>query len=241
MKPLDDAFEIHKQSLLDAIEVCRLIPDEINKFDVIVSSLPVAMVKLRLTAVKGLIIAGEKALRVQHGNKGFIFIQAVHGMLSIRWSELDFLAGQKQSPSSGESVFIAPEEVVDKVEELLSQVDSGELVPAVDWLSRYDIIRVEGIGCLPWTSSYEKKDAVENRPDNREEGERLSPALGESPIYVVSLTGQRPKSSGNVLPHNLMLRDLSRFLILAKGNLRRILITPLFRIKSLFTHIFNLV
>lgn len=169
MKPLDETFEIHKQSMLDAIEVCRSIPEEINKFTLIVSALPATIVKLRLTVIQGLIISGERALRLQHGDKGFVFVMAGQCLLSVRWSELDYLAGQKESLGSSGSLFIAPEVVVHRVEELVSQVDSGELVPAVDWLSRYEMVFVEGINPSPWTGSHEKQDAIENGPDIQEE------------------------------------------------------------------------
>jgi hypothetical protein len=137
-------IQIHRQLLIEAAEVCHSLPAEIEKYAAKVSSLPQEMVKLRLIIVQGLIKAYENFLRVQHENKGYIIVQAGHGMLRICWSELDILKGKKEKPSSGESVFIAPEVVLKKIEELITQVDFGELVPAINWLSRYENVNVEG-------------------------------------------------------------------------------------------------
>jgi hypothetical protein len=228
MASVNDMIEIHRQLLVDAAEVCRSLPAEIETFAAAVSSLPQEMVKLRLTLIHNMIILG----------KGFIFVQAGHGMLSIRWSELDFWEGQEVSSGSEGGVFIAPEVVVDKVKELLSQVDRGELVAAVYWLSHYGEVNMDGLNMLGWTASHEEKDAGKlDMTTERKEIGRL-PVRGESSAYVVSLTGQRPKSVGNVQPHTEMFRGFSRFLLLTRGNLRRMLITQLIRIKSLFSYIF---
>lgn len=143
MTSVNDMFNINRELLLNAIEVCHSIPAEINKFGATVSSLPALMVKARLITIQGLVSSNVKALRVQHEGKGYIFVQAGNSTLSICWSKLDFLDGKEEAPSSGESVFIAPEVVVKKIEELISQVDSGELVSAINWLSRYENVRVD--------------------------------------------------------------------------------------------------
>jgi hypothetical protein len=141
--PLDDMIEIHRQLLMEADEVCLSLPAEMEKYVTTVSSLPQAMVKLRLIIIQGLIIACENALRAQHQGKGYIFIQAGNNMLNVRWSELDLLDGKKEKPSSGESVFSTVEKVQEKIEELISQVDSGQLLSAINWLSRYENINVD--------------------------------------------------------------------------------------------------
>ena len=74
-------------------------------------------------------------------------------LLTLRWSELDFLKAKSESPSSGESIFIAPELVLNKTEELIDQVDSGKLVPAVQWLNRCDTIYIDDISRLSWVGS----------------------------------------------------------------------------------------
>ena len=142
-------IEIHKHFLEVAVEACRSLPAEIETHVAMVSSLPKEMVKLRLIAVEGLIKAGQNALRVQHDNKGFIFVQASQNLLALRWSELDILKGKKKSTSSGESIFYIPEVILKKIEELIDQVDSSELTPAVQWLNRYKSIDVDGVSCLP--------------------------------------------------------------------------------------------
>lgn len=149
MISLNNTIEIHKHLLEVAVEACRSLPAEIETYAAMVSSLPKEMVKLRLIAVEGLIKAGQNALRVQHDNKGFIFIQASQNLLTLRWSELDILQGKKEKASSGQSVFIMPGVVLDKIEELISQVDSGELLPAVNWLGRHENVNVENVSRLP--------------------------------------------------------------------------------------------
>lgn len=143
MTSLDDMIEIHRQLLAEAAEACRSLPVEIEKYVNTVSSLPRAMVKLKLIVVQGLIKAYENALRVKHESKGYIFIQAGHNMLNICWYKLDLLGGKTEKPSSGESVFFTVEVVLKKIEKLISQVDSGELIPAIKWLDRYENINID--------------------------------------------------------------------------------------------------
>ncbi len=149
MRALDDAFQINKQLLLEAAEVCCSLPREIDYFTSIVSSRPMEMVKFRLIAIKSLIIVGECILRVQHEDKGFIFVIAGHNSLNVHWFEHELLAAQKEWLSYRGNFVIPPEVVVYKVEQLLSQVNSGELVQAVDWLSRYGSVFVDGVNGLP--------------------------------------------------------------------------------------------
>ena len=237
---MTDMLEIHKQLLLDAAEVCHSLPAEIETFAFIVSSLPQELVKLRLTLIQSMIILGERYLRLRHGGKGFIFVQVGHGMLRIRWAELDLLEGQKVSTGSSGGVFVVSEVVMDKVKELLSRVDRGELVAAVDWLSHYGEINIDGLNLLDWTGSLEKKDAAKlNVTTERKKEIGNLPVRGESSVYVVSLTGRKPESVGNVQPHAEMFRRF-RFLLFTRGNFCRMLKTQLFRIKSLFSHISNL-
>jgi hypothetical protein len=146
---LDDMIEIHRQLLVEAAEACRSLPAEIEKYVTTVSSLPQAMVKLRLIAVQGLIRAYENALRAQHKGKGYIFIQAGNNMLSVCWSELDLLGGKTEKPSSGESVFFAVDKVLEKIEEFISQVDSGDLLPAINWLNRHENVNIDRGSRLP--------------------------------------------------------------------------------------------
>ncbi len=146
---LDDPIINHKHLLENAGSACRSLPSEIEKYTAVVSSLPREMVKLRLVTVQGMIKACENALQAEHENKGYIIVQVSHSMLSIYWSELDLVKGKKESISTEESVFVAPEVVLKKVEELISQVDSGELVPAIKWVNRYENINVGGLNRLP--------------------------------------------------------------------------------------------
>ena len=149
MTSLNDVIEIHKHLLKDAGEVCCSLPADIEKYAATVLSLPPEMLKLRLITVQGLIKAYGNSLRVQHENKGYIIIQDGHNMLSIYWSELDILEGKKEKPSSGESIFKKPDVVLEKIERLMSQVDSGELLPAVNWLRRHENVNAKGVSRLP--------------------------------------------------------------------------------------------
>jgi hypothetical protein len=140
---LNDMIEIYRRFLEDASQVSRSLPAEIEQYATTVSSLPKEKIKLRLIMVKGLIKAHENALRVKHQYKGYVFIQAGHRMLNICWSELDLLGGKKEKPSSGESVFFAVEVLLEKIEELISEVDYGKLLTAINWLSRYENINAD--------------------------------------------------------------------------------------------------
>jgi hypothetical protein len=145
MKTLDDKIEIQINLLEEAGEICRILPGSIETYTKSVSFIPQVMVKLRLDAVQGLIKAYENALRVQHGDKGNVFAQVGHGALRIFWSELDFSKGEEKSPSSGESLFMKVEVVLKKIEELISQVDSGDLLPAIGWLNRYEDVSIHKV------------------------------------------------------------------------------------------------
>jgi hypothetical protein len=146
---LNNMIEIHKHLLEVAVEAYRSLPVEIETYAAMLSSLPKEMVKLRLIVVEGLIKAYENALRVQHDGKGYIIFQDGNNMLSIYWLELDILQGKKEKASSGQSVFITPGVVLNKIEELISQVDSGELLPAVNWLGRHENVNIENASSLP--------------------------------------------------------------------------------------------
>jgi hypothetical protein len=232
---MDDAIETHRQLLVDAIEVCRLLPDQIRTFAATVSALPQAMTKLRLTQIQTAVMLGERYLRLQHGGKGSIFVQAGHGMLSILWVEFDLLKGQEVLIGSSGGVFFKPRVVLDKVKELLSWVDRGELVQAVDWLSRYSEIKIDGLNLPNWHVSHEIKN------DNKlsviaENDTRHVPILGEPPVYIVSLMGRQPKSVGDI---KQCLNEFSRFLVSTGVYLRRLL-TKMLIIRSLASRVFNL-
>jgi hypothetical protein len=233
---MDEVIKTHIQFLADAVGACRSLPDQISMFATAVSTLPQAMVKLRLTWVQTAVMFGELYLRLQHGEKGFIFVQAGHGMLSIKWEELDLLEGRKVSTGSSGGVFLSPEMVSDKVEELLRQVDRGELAPAVHWLSRYSQVNIDGLDQLDWHANHERKETDKLNVIAKVNASNV-PIHGESPVYLVSLIGRRPESIGNLQhPSN----EFSRFLVSTRAFFHRLLTKPLIRIRPLVLRIINL-
>ena len=231
---MDNVIEIHRKLLLDVAEACRSLPAQIGAFGANTLALPQVMVKLRLTQIQTAVILGERHLQLQHGGKGFIFAQAGHGILTIRWAELDLLEGRDASTGSSGSAFLSLKVVLDKIKELVSQVDRGEVVAAVEWLRRYSEINIDGLNQLGWHLSHERKDAEANVII--EKNIRQVPVHGESPVYVVSLMGRRLEGTGNVHPS---FRGFSRFLILTVGNLRRLLTKSLIGVKSMWPRVYN--
>jgi hypothetical protein len=143
----------------DAISTCRSLPGEIETFSAAASSLPKTMIKLRLTLIQGMVVAGERYPRLKSGAKTFVLIQTDRGSLNIRRLEVDILKGRESLTGSSGGVFLAPHVVLDRIEKFPGQVDQGELVEAVSWLSRYYQVDIDGLNQSEWHAGHERQDA----------------------------------------------------------------------------------
>ena len=76
MSSLLDSCEVLGQNLVEANRQCKNMKDELDQFTAIVSTLPLAMVKLRLTTIACQIAAQAFTLRAKHDGKGFAYVMA---------------------------------------------------------------------------------------------------------------------------------------------------------------------
>jgi len=138
MKLLDEGCEALHQTLLEAAKQCESMHHDIDEFISLVSTLPLGMVKLRLTAMTYQIMMQALHLRKQHDDKGTVFIMMSGGVLSVRWAEQEYTAEGKNRLESRGLLIVSPEEIFMLTKQLGEKVDAGQLAEAVDWINRYE-------------------------------------------------------------------------------------------------------
>lgn len=138
MKPLDEVYEVLHQVLLETNRQWEAMRHDMNEFISIVSKLPAAMVKVRLTTIACQIMIQTSFLRKQHGEKGYVFVMVSSIVLGVHWAEKEYSTEDKNWFKSRGSLIVSPETICIVVEHFIDQIDSGQWAKAVEWINRYE-------------------------------------------------------------------------------------------------------
>ena len=138
MKAVTDACEALDQDLWEASEQCEAVRHEINDFCTYVSSLPLAMVKLRLKAIAYQIMVCAWSLREHHDSEGLVFVMMTQTALGVHWSATKYSNEDKEWFKARGSLIVSPEAVSEVTDQLVEQLESGQWTGAVDWINRYE-------------------------------------------------------------------------------------------------------
>ena len=137
MSSLVDSCEVLGQNLIEANRQCKDMKDELDQFTAIVSTVPPAMMKLRLTTIACQIVAQAFTLRTKHDGKGFVYVMAGRNALDVHWSQHEYSNKDKEWFES-RGFLIAPPEAIDLIaKQFIEQLDSGEWMETVNWLNQY--------------------------------------------------------------------------------------------------------
>jgi len=123
-----------RRSLLEINNQCQGLRQDIAAFVNCVSTLPVAMVKERLSAMSLQI----KTQILRNEEKGVVFVMMSHTVLSVQWAENELSIEAKENLKMGGYLTLSPEEITKVMEYLADRIDSGRSAEAVEWINQYE-------------------------------------------------------------------------------------------------------
>ncbi len=139
MKPMYGIHEVLRHSLLEINNQCQGLRQDLAAFVNSVSTLPAAMVKVRLSVMSLQISMLTSRLHNMHDEKGVVFVMMTDTVLSVQWAEKEFsIEKAKENLRMAGYLTLSPEEITKVVEHLSDGIDSGQFAEAVEWINQYE-------------------------------------------------------------------------------------------------------
>ncbi len=138
MNPMDDIYIMLCQSLLEIDNQCQDLRKDIAVFVHIASTLPAAIVNIRLSVMSIQITMQASRLLNSHDVEGAIFVMMSDTVLSIQWIEKELLIESKGDYKISGYLTLSLEQIVKMIEHLADGIDSGQPAEAVEWINRYE-------------------------------------------------------------------------------------------------------
>ena len=130
--------EVFHHSLLEINNQCQSLRQGIAAFVNSVSTLPAAMVKIRLSVMSLQISMQTSCLHNRHDEKGVVYVMMTDTLLSVHWAEKEFSIEAKENLKRDGHLILSQEEIAKVVENLSGKIDSGQCAEAVEWINQYE-------------------------------------------------------------------------------------------------------
>ncbi len=138
MKSMNGIQEVLHHSLLEINNQCQSLRQDIAEFVHSVSTVPAAMVKIRLSLMSISISMLTSHLHNKHDGKGVEFVMMTDTVLSVQWAEKELSIEDKENYKVAGYLTLSLEEITKLVEHLVDGIDSGQSAEAVEWINRYE-------------------------------------------------------------------------------------------------------
>ena len=138
MKPMYGIHEVLRHSLLEINNRCQSLWQDMTKFVHDVSTVPAAMVKIRLSRMSLRITMQTSRLYYRHEGKGVVLVIMTDTELSVHWVEKEFSIEAKEDLKRKGFPLLSPEEILKMIELLSDGVDSEQCAEAVEWINQYE-------------------------------------------------------------------------------------------------------
>ncbi len=138
MKPMHSIYEVLHHSLLEINNRCQDLRQDMAVFVNSVSTLPAAMVKVRLSVMSLQTTMQASRLHNSHEEKGVVFVMMSDTGLSVHWSEKELSLKGKENLKMRGYLILSLEEIVKMIDHLSDGIDSGQCAQAVEWINRYE-------------------------------------------------------------------------------------------------------
>jgi len=104
-----------------------------------VSTLPAAMIKIRLYTMSLQISMQTSRLHNMHDEEGIVYAMMTDMILSVYWAKKEFsIEAAKEDLKRQGYLILSLEEFAKVVEELADGIDSGHPAEAVEWIKQYE-------------------------------------------------------------------------------------------------------
>lgn len=127
-----------RRSLLEINNQCQDLRQDIAVFVNSVSTLPAAMIKIRLSVMSIQIKEQTSKLHTTHDWKGVVYAMMTDTLLKFYWAEKEFPIKVKEDLKRKGYLVLSTEEIVKMIEHLSDGIDSGQCAEAVEWINRYE-------------------------------------------------------------------------------------------------------
>ena len=134
MNSMYDIYKMLCHSLRETDNQCQGLRQDLAEFANNVSTLPAAMVKIRLSVMSLQI----KAHILRQEEKGVVFVMMTDTVLSVQWAENELTIESKEICKMDRYLTLSLEEIAKVVEHLADGIDSGQWAEAVEWINRYE-------------------------------------------------------------------------------------------------------
>jgi hypothetical protein len=135
---MNGIYKMLCHSLREIDNQCQSLRQDLAEFVNSVSTLPVAMVKIRLSVMSINIRMQASRLYNMHDGKGVMFVMMTDTVLSIQWWEKELSIEDKENFKMGGYLTQSLEEIEKVIGHLADGVDSGQSAEAVEWISQYE-------------------------------------------------------------------------------------------------------
>ena len=130
--------EVLSNSLLEISNRYQSLRQYMAEFVNIVSTIPAAMVKVRLSVMSIKITMQASDLHNKHDEKGVLFVMMSDTVLSVHWAEEELSIKAKENLKKDGHLILSLEEIAKVVEHLADMIDSGQCAEAVEWINQYE-------------------------------------------------------------------------------------------------------
>lgn len=138
IKGLWDSCHELGEILSRVLDGCEIILADLEGFNSYAGSYATSRLIRRLAILSSWVSWVAESLYREHGGQGYVcvFLSEREGVHAL-WVEREKLVADRESYRADGSTVLSVEEVVDIIDQLARELDSGNWAKVVDWLNRY--------------------------------------------------------------------------------------------------------
>jgi hypothetical protein len=138
MQKLQDSCLELEQVLARVKDQCRDMLASLDRFNSYVASYAVGRLVRRLAILSSWVSAVAETLYREHESQGYVcvFLSEREGVHML-WVEREQIVAKRERYRAYGSTVLSVEEIVDIIDQLVRELDSGNWAKVVDWLHRY--------------------------------------------------------------------------------------------------------